>query len=119
MRFDTVRFGKPAMIRAAKRLNEASGYLDLGLTQRAVACLDGLGDPGPFAVAVEVLRGEVARREQRFGDAADSLEAAARLLPSPSNKTLWLAVSHYHRQAGNLDHAIETLANARGALPRE
>lgn len=112
-----MRFRNPLTIRTVKRLSEASGYLELGLTRQASACLDALGDPGPFSAAVEMLRGEVARRERRFQDAADSFEAAARLLPSPSNKPLWLAVSRFHRQAGNTALAIQMLAHARGAWP--
>ena len=113
----TMDFNQVSVIRTVKRLSEASGYLQLGLTKRALACLEGLEAPGPLGAAVEVLRGEAARQERRFDDAATSFEAAARMLPTPSNKPLWLAVSNFHRQAGNLPRAIQTLAHARGALP--
>lgn len=108
---------KKSIIRAMKCLSEASGYLELGMTKQALASLDRLDQPGPFQPAVEILRGEAARRERRFDDAADSFEAAARMLPAPNCKPLWLALSLYHRRAGNTDRAIETLAHARGALP--
>ena len=105
------------VVRTTRRLSEAAGYLELGLTRQALACLDRVGNPGPFAAAVELLRGEAARRERRFDDAAVSFEIAARLLPAPSNKPLWLAASRYQRETGNVDRAIQSLAHARGALP--
>ncbi|OHB68405.1 MAG: hypothetical protein A2V70_17190 [Planctomycetes bacterium RBG_13_63_9] len=87
------------------------------MTRHALACLEGIKDAGPWSAVAELLRAEAARRERRFGDAADSLEAAAQLMPPPIGKSLWLAVSMCHRRAGNVDRAIESLAHARGAFP--
>ena len=112
-----MELGKIQVVRTVKRLSEAIGYLELGMTQQALACLHGLDDPGPFTAIAEMLRGEAARREQRFDDAVRSFEAAARMLPAPDNKSIWLALSSFHREAGNAELAIETLARARGARP--
>jgi predicted Zn-dependent protease len=112
-----MELGRIHVVRTVKRLAEAIGYLELGMTQQALTCLDGLDEPGPFTAIIEMLRGEAARREQRFDDAARSFEAAARLLPAPDNRSLWLALSTFYRQAGNTDLAVASLAHARGARP--
>ena len=112
-----MKLGGIQVVRTVKRLSEAIGYLELGMTPQALACLEGLDEPGPFTAIAEMLRGEAARREHRFDEAARSFEAAARMLPAPDNKSIWLALSTFHRQAGNTDLAIESLAYARGARP--
>jgi predicted Zn-dependent protease len=109
--------GSIQIVRTLKRLSAAIGYLELGMTRQALAALEGLDAPGPFAPLAEMLRGEAARREDRLGDAARSFEAAARMLPKPGNRAIWLALSSFHRQAGNTDLAIQSLACARGARP--
>jgi predicted Zn-dependent protease len=105
------------LVRTVKRLSEAIGYLELGMTRQALVSLEGVDQAEPFAVIAEMLRGEVARREHRFDDAVRSFEAAARMLPSPDDKSVWLLLSSFHRQAGNTELAVETLARARGARP--
>jgi tetratricopeptide (TPR) repeat protein len=106
-------------VRTVKRLSEAIGYLELGMVEQALVCLQGLDEPGRFAGIAEMLRGEVARRQHRLDDAARSFEAAAKMLPAPDDKSVWLVLSDFHRQAGNTDLAIETLAHARGAWRRK
>ena len=112
-----MELGRLNVVRAVKRLSEAIGYLELGMTQQARACLEHVGSPGPFTAIAELLRGEAARREDRLDDAARSFEAAARMMPGPDSKSIWLALSTFHRQVGNTDLAIATLAHARGARP--
>ena len=107
----------PRVVSVLRRLSEAKGYLELGMTQQALACLDKIRDPGPFTAAVEMIRGEAARREQRFDAAASSFETAARMLHAPHDRPVWLTLSMCYRQAGDTDRAIESLALARGALP--
>ncbi|MBN2474353.1 MAG: hypothetical protein JXB62_07080 [Pirellulales bacterium] len=113
-----MRFDRTQMVRTVRCLSEATGYLELGLTQQAIACLDRIGNPGHFSAMAEMLRAEALRREQRYEDAALCFENAARMLPAPANKPIWLALSAYHRQTGNTIQAIETLAFARGAYSR-
>jgi len=112
MSFDT-----PQFIRVSRRLQEAAGYFELGMTQHTLDCLEGLGELGPFEPAVEFLRGESLRIQHRYDDAATSLEAAAKKFPAPLNRSAWLAVSRCYRQAGQMDRAIQTLGCARGARP--
>jgi len=112
-----MELGRIQIVRTTKRLSEAIGYLELGMTRQALAALECVDEPGPFAPLVEMLRGEAARREDRLDDATRSFEAAARLLPEPGSRAIWLALSSFHRQAGNTDLAIESLARARGAGP--
>lgn len=106
------------LVRVAKRLLQASGYLELGMRQHALDRLDGLGDLGPFEAAVELLRAEALRGQHRYQDAATSFKNAARKFPSPQNKPVWLASSLCYRQAGDILRAIQSLARARGARPR-
>ena len=107
------------LLRVAKRLSEANGYLELGLTQRALDCLEGLGPLGPFEVEVGLLRGEALRRQRRYREAASVLEAAAQKSHSPQDQSAWLALSQFYRQAGSSAKAIQMFARARGAhLPK-
>ncbi len=112
-----MKHNNPQVVRILRRLSEAKGYLELGMTRHALGRLEGIRDWGPFTVAAEMLRGEAARREHRFAAAADSFETAARMLHTPHDKPVWLTLSMCYRQAGDTDRAIESLAHARGARP--
>lgn len=104
-------------VRITKRLRHATGYLELGMPQHAIDCLEGLGELGPLEAAAELLRGEALRIQHRFTDAAHSLETAARKFTAPHDRPAWLALSLCYRQAGDTDRAIQMLAHARGAKP--
>jgi Tfp pilus assembly protein PilF len=65
---------------------------------------------------VELLRGEALRCQHRYEEAASSFEKAAQKGPAPRKRTAWLALSLCCRQAGDTAGAIQSLANARGAL---
>jgi len=112
-----MELGKMQVVRTVKRLSQAIGYLELGMSQQALELLRDFDQPGPFTAVAEMLRGEAARIENRTDDVADSLENAARMLSAPDSKSIWLALSEFHRQAGNIDLAVKTLAYARGARP--
>jgi tetratricopeptide (TPR) repeat protein len=106
------------LVRVAKRLEEAHGYFELGMTEQALDCLEGLGELGPFEAEVQLLRGEALRRQHRFDDAAVALQTAASKFPSPYDRPAWYALSLCYRQAGDMNRAIQSLARARGARPR-
>lgn len=102
-------------LRIMKRLIEADGYLDLGMTRQAMNTLDTIQDPGDYLGAIEFLRGKALWMEDRIDDAVDSLRFAAEHTMSPFNRPAWLALSAYYRNNGFTDQAIDSLAHARGA----
>lgn len=106
------------LVRVAKRLREAHGYFELDMTERALDCLDGLGELGPFEAEVELLRGEALRKQHRYDDAEFALRTAAKKFPAPYDRSAWYALSLCYRQAGDVSQAIQSLARARGAQPR-
>ena len=101
--------------RVAKRVRAAVGYLELGMSEQALACLENLGELGPFEAEVELLRGQAFRLQHRYEDAAVALKAAATKFPAPQDKSAWLALSICYHQAGDADQALQMLARARGA----
>jgi tetratricopeptide (TPR) repeat protein len=103
------------LIRVAKRLQQASGYLELGLTQQALDRLSGLGSLGPLEAEVALVRGEALRLQQRYADAATSLKSAALKFPPPFDRSAWLALSLCYRAAGNTEGADNSMGRARGA----
>lgn len=105
-------------VRVLKRLSEATGYLELGMTQHVLECLDGLTPLGPFEADVELLRGEALRRQHRYQDAALALKAAAQSSsrsPNVEDSSAWLALSLCLQQGGQVAQALQVLARARGA----
>jgi len=115
----TMDFDPLNSIRILKRLRQATGYLELGMADQALERLQGFGDPGPLEAEVAFLRGEALRIQHRYRDAAAALKTAARKAPFPHDRSAWLALSLCYRQAGDTRRAIQSLARARGALPRK
>jgi len=76
-----------------------------------------IGDIGPFRLAEAILRAEFLKSQVDYGAAAKALENAARMLPSPENQALWLALSTCYREAGDVGRAVDCMAYARGAVP--
>jgi len=106
------------LVRVARRVQEATGYFELGMMQHTLDCLDGLGELGPFEAEAELLRGEALRMQHRYDDAASALRTAARKFPAPFDRSAWFALSLCYRQVGDMNRAIQSLARARGARPR-
>ncbi len=104
-------------VRVSHRVRNAIGYMELGMTQRALDHLEGIGQLGPFEAAVDLLRGEAYRILRRWDDATESFESAARKFKDPHDRSAWFALSQCLREAGDVDRAIQTLAHARGAKP--
>ncbi|NUQ62006.1 MAG: tetratricopeptide repeat protein [Pirellulales bacterium] len=111
-------FDGKQMVRIAKRMRQATGYLEIGMPQQALDRLELLGALGPFEAEVELLRGEAMRMQHRYEEAAASFAIAARKFP-PESKAAWLALSLCCRQAGDSDRAVKMLGLARGAKPPE
>ena len=106
-------------VRIRKRMWRAAGYLELGMAAHALESLEGLGDLGPLEAEVAFLRGEAFRVQHRYRDAATALTIAAQKAPAPHDRSVWLALSRCYRQAGDTRRAIQSLALARGAMPRK
>lgn len=114
MTFDHQQF-----VRISKRVNEATGYFELGMYGHTLDCLEGLGELGPLEAEVELLRGEALRMQHRYDDAASALKTAAKKFPAPHDRSAWLALSLCYRQVGDTNRAVQSLACARGAAPPE
>lgn len=107
---------KQQFMRLGNQINEASGYLELGLPQRTLECLDRIENPGPLEGPAQFLRGAALNALERYSEAIVPLQAAAQLVPTEAAKHIWLTVSECYRHAGRSDLAIQSLANARGAV---
>lgn len=107
---------KQQFIRLGNTINEASGYLELGLPQRTLECLDKIDNAGPLEGPAQYLRGAALNALERYSEAIIPLQAAAQLVPAEAAKYIWLTVSECYRHAGKSDLAIQSLANARGAV---
>ena len=111
---------RATVVRVMKRLRTAVGYHELGMTRHAVQCLDAvlqLGEIGPYRLGEELLRAEFRKSQADYGAAANALENAARMLPSPENQAIWREVSTCYREAGDAGRAVNSMAYARGAVP--
>jgi tetratricopeptide (TPR) repeat protein len=94
-----------------RRLAAAEGYLELGLPNYALAELNNLPDPGPFAPIAELFRGEALQAQEKYADAIEPLNRAAQMFPAPFNQRALLALSNCYRQDGQTQLADETAAS--------
>jgi tetratricopeptide (TPR) repeat protein len=108
-------FDRVQMVRVAKRMQQAAGYLELGMAQHALDRLDQAGEFGPFEAEIDLLRGQALGMQHRFRDAAVSIQSALLKFPAPHDKRAWLALSHCYKAAGDTQRALQSLAQARGA----
>ena len=93
-----------------RRLAAAEGYLELGLPNYALAELNSVSDPGPFAPIAELFRGEALQAQEKYADAIEPLNRAAQMFPSPFNQRALLALSNCYRHDGQTQLADETAA---------
>jgi len=103
-------------VQIARRIVEASGYLELGLAAQALNVLAPLPTDGPLSGPVLYLRGQAFRFEHRFDEAVAPLTAAAERFPTPADRHVWMTVSHCQYKLGQMAEAIDSLAHARGAF---
>jgi Flp pilus assembly protein TadD len=89
------------LVRVAKHLTQASGYLELGMPQQALDTLERLGPLGPFDAEVEFLRGHALRMQHRYREAARKFRLAAEKLPPQDDDIAWLALSAIYSKIGN------------------
>jgi len=100
------------LIRAAKRIQEATGYLELGMAQHTLQCLEGLDDAGLLKDEIAELRSSALRLQHGHSNV---LLANRGEESEPRTKDSWLTLSLCYRLAGNVNGAVEALACARGA----
>ncbi len=81
------------LVRAAKRISHAAGYLELGMIPQALGQLEGVKDFGPFEAAADLIRGEAFRCQQRHEDAAKWFRQAAQKFANPLNQMALIAVA--------------------------
>lgn len=103
--------------RITRCIQEAEGYLELGMAQHALDLLDQVSEPGTFLGHMLYLRGAAFREMRRYADAIEPLEQAGEL--KPSNINVWLALGWCQKRLGRLDLAIEALEQARDVRPNE
>lgn len=103
--------------RIARRLEQSCGYLELGMSRQALANIDGLKTDGALEGALQYVRGQALRMQEKFGDAVAPLEAAAGLLPEAASRHVWRALAECHRANSAHDQAANALAIVRGAEP--
>lgn len=104
-------------VQVAKRLVEADGYLELGLSQHALERLSPLAGDGPFSTLTAYMRGRALHTEEPYQDAASALNLASRNLPEALSRQLFLELSECYRRAGIFGQAVNSLGSARGAKP--
>lgn len=104
-------------IRRAKIHNEAEGYLELGLANQALECLGRLGDPATFEVESLYLWGEGLRAMDRYFEAIEPLERAAKA--APEDVRIRMALGWCYKRTGRLDLAIQSLEEALEHDPTE
>ncbi len=107
----------PDRIRRKRLQREAEGYLELGLTQRALQTLHRIGDPESFGAHLLYLMGEALRGLDRYEEALFPLERAAE--GDPRNIHIWLAIGWCQKRIGHVDLAIEALEEALRHEPGE
>lgn len=111
----------PSTVRIAKRLTQATGYIELGMTVQAMESLDRAGvlaeAEGLDALQslVEMLRGVAGRTTGRGDDVTAALAEAVELLPDSASQSAWLALTACYRHSGDADAAVNSLGRARGA----
>ncbi len=105
------------IIRTAKRLQEATGYLELGMTQHCLNRLEGLDAVPPLDAEVMSLRNRAQQHLRDCRATALSLEDAPSQESEPTSKETWFTLSLCYQLAGDVDRAVQALAHARGAQP--
>ncbi len=106
-------------IRVSKRLTQASGFLELGLPEQALAVLNNLGPTGPFEAQVELLRGEAYRRQQKFQEAAVAFRAAAEKSLSTRDRQALMLMAVCFQQSSKVVEALRRLAQSPDASSPE
>jgi len=94
---------------------EAEGYMEFGLLERALERTDRLLASTAGRQAGVALRTEILRRLERFDDALLLLEAAAEEFPD--EEAIWVNIGWCRKRTGRLEQAIEAMYRLLERLP--
>ena len=86
--------------KSVRGLFAAEGYLELWLPHRALRELDRIDDAGELEPYSFYLRGQALQQLDRYEEAIEALQEAARTIPAPFNQQVWEDLSHCFRQQG-------------------
>jgi len=107
----------PRNERIKRAVRQAEGYLELGLPQHAVECLQRREELVKQSGRASYLLGESLRDMQQYQEATPELERAVEFMPSDIHSHL--ALAWCYKRTGRLEHAIQTLEQAVGSNPLE
>lgn len=104
-------------IRRQQLVQQAEGYLELGMSRHALDVLARLGAPESLPDHALYLQGEALRELGQYQEALEPLNRAA--AGSPANIHIWLALGWCHKRTGRIDLAIESLEEALSLEPND
>ncbi len=104
-------------IRRQQLIEQAEGYLELGMPAHALDVLARLGGAESLTDYALYLQGECLRSLDRFDEAIGPLERAAQ--GDPEGIHIWLAIGWCRKRTGRLDLAIEALEEALSVDPSD
>ncbi len=86
--------------KTVKGLSAAEGFLELNLPLRALGALDQIAEPGMLKPYCQYLRGQALKKLDRYEEAIEVLQDAARTMPAPVNRKVWEDLSQCFRHQG-------------------
>jgi Flp pilus assembly protein TadD len=104
-------------VRRQQLVQQAEGYLELGMAAHALEVLERCGDPATLPDHALYLKGQSLRELGRYREAIDLLARAAK--GDPDNIGIWLALGWCYKRTGKLDRAIESLEEALAVEPND
>ncbi|HPZ82076.1 MAG TPA: tetratricopeptide repeat protein, partial [Thermogutta sp.] len=103
-------------IRRRHILREAEGYLELGLFERALECLDRLPDRDRQSFEARLIRAEILRAMGQYESALEIYESL--IAQRPDDLNILLAMGWCHKRIGRIDLACADLEKAKQISPR-
>jgi tetratricopeptide (TPR) repeat protein len=106
-----------------RRLSAAEGYLQLGLPAYALDEIDRIEEIGPFSPPRDLLRGEALKELERYDEAIEALQEAARTVAPPHRQMAFNSLIECYRARGDgevanvLEHATQTPGHWQVELP--
>ena len=105
-----------AQLDHARRLQAASGYLDLEMPAHALRALEGIARPEATPFEFHYLRGQALRLAGRFGEALVAFSRAREY--QPENLDVLMGLAWCFKRTDQLARAISTMEEAYRAHPK-